>query len=180
MFQVTSTIHHMGYTNPSYSNALGVLSTVQKLGGKPSGTREWMIFRVEADSILSRGSDIGWQKQIASSFLTVGSFRLIQTRNVAAMFHVDLIQDIQFLVLTPRWTPDTEASVTEHYLFPKMTSQVVGENCIMRSCMVCTLHPVLLGWSKQGGWDGRGTWRAWGRWEVHTTFWLGGLKGGDH
>jgi hypothetical protein len=21
----------------------------------------------------------------------------------------------------------------------------VGENCIMRSCMVCTLHPVLLG-----------------------------------
>jgi hypothetical protein len=23
--------------------------------------------------------------------------------------------------------------------------QEVGENCIMRSCMVCTLHPVLLG-----------------------------------
>jgi hypothetical protein len=21
----------------------------------------------------------------------------------------------------------------------------VGENCIMRSCMVCTLHPILLG-----------------------------------
>jgi hypothetical protein len=37
----------------------------------------------------------------------------------------------------------------------------------------------LLGWSKQGGWDGRGMWRAWGRWGVHT-FWLGGLKGGDH
>jgi hypothetical protein len=34
--------------------------------------------------------------------------------------------------------------------------------------------------SKQGGWGGRGMWRAWGRWGVHTTFWLGGLKGGDH
>jgi hypothetical protein len=53
-------------------------------------------------------------------------------------------------------------------------------SCIMRSCMVCTLRPVLLGWSKQGGWDGRGMWRAWGRWGMHTTFWLGGLKGGDH
>jgi hypothetical protein len=40
--------------------------------------------------------------------------------------------------------------------------------------------PVLLGWSEQGGWDGRGMWRAWGRWWVHTTFWLGGLKEGDH
>jgi hypothetical protein len=53
-------------------------------------------------------------------------------------------------------------------------------NCIMRSCMVCTLRPVLLGWTKQGGWDGRGMWRAWGRWGVHATFWLGGVKGGDH
>jgi hypothetical protein len=24
----------------------------------------------------------------------------------------------------------------------------------MRSCMVCTLHPVLLRWSMQGGWVG--------------------------
>jgi hypothetical protein len=23
-------------------------------------------------------------------------------------------------------------------------------------------------------------WHAWGRLEVHTTFWLGSLKGGDH
>jgi hypothetical protein len=29
------------------------------------------------------------------------------------------------------------------------------QNCIMRSCMVCTHHSVLLGWSNQGGWDGR-------------------------
>jgi hypothetical protein len=50
----------------------------------------------------------------------------------------------------------------------------------LRSCMVCTLCPGFLGWSKQGGWDGRGMWRAWGRLGVHTTFWLGGLKGGDH
>jgi hypothetical protein len=28
--------------------------------------------------------------------------------------------------------------------------------------------------------DGRGMWRAWGRGGLHTTFWLGGLKGGDH
>jgi hypothetical protein len=42
------------------------------------------------------------------------------------------------------------------------------------------VRKLLLGWSKQGGWDGRGMWRAWGRWGVHTTFWLGGLKGGDH
>jgi hypothetical protein len=57
----------------------------------------------------------------------------------------------------------------------------VGITCgKMRSCMVCTLRPVLLGWSKQGGWDGRGMWHAWGWWGVHTTFCLGGLKGGDH
>jgi hypothetical protein len=33
---------------------------------------------------------------------------------------------------------------------------------------------------KAGRWDGRGMWHAWWRWGVHTTFWLGGLKGGDH
>jgi hypothetical protein len=33
---------------------------------------------------------------------------------------------------------------------------------------------------KARGWDGWGMWRAWGRWGVHTTFWLGGLEGGDH
>jgi hypothetical protein len=60
-----------------------------------------------------------------------------------------------------------------------MKWQEVGEKCIMRSCMICTLSPVLLGWSKQGGWDGRGMWRAWGRWGVRT-FWFGGLKGRDH
>jgi hypothetical protein len=32
-----------------------------------------------------------------------------------------------------------------------MKWQKVGENCIMSSCMVCTLRPVLLGWSKEGG-----------------------------
>jgi hypothetical protein len=61
-----------------------------------------------------------------------------------------------------------------------MKWQEVGENCIMRSCMICTLYPVLLGRSRQGGWNGRGMWLALGRWGVHTTFWLGGLKGGDH
>jgi hypothetical protein len=61
-----------------------------------------------------------------------------------------------------------------------MKWQVVGVNSIMRSCMVCTLHPVLLGWSGQGWWDGRGMWRAWGRWGVHKTFWLVSLTGEDH
>jgi hypothetical protein len=60
------------------------------------------------------------------------------------------------------------------------TNVLQSLNCTMRSCMVCTLRPVLLEWSKQGGWDGRGIWRAWGWWGVHTTFWLGGLKEGDH
>jgi hypothetical protein len=43
-----------------------------------------------------------------------------------------------------------------------MKWQEAGENCIMRSCMVCTLHPVLLEWSKQEGWDGQDMWCAWG------------------
>jgi hypothetical protein len=61
-----------------------------------------MIFRGEADGTHSRDSDIGWQKQIVSGFLTAGSFTLIQTRDAAAMFHVVPMQDIQFLALIPR------------------------------------------------------------------------------
>jgi len=30
----------------------------------------------------------------------------------------------------------------------------VGEDCIMRSFISCTLQQILLRWSNQGGWDG--------------------------
>lgn len=118
MFQVTSTTKCLDYTNPSYSNALGYSTGHTGQGGShPNWTRKWMIFRGEAGCILSRDSDIGWQKQIVSGFLTAGSFGLIQTRDVAAMFHMDLMQGIQFWVLTPR----PENSVIEPYLSTKMT-----------------------------------------------------------
>jgi hypothetical protein len=58
--------------------------------------------------------------------------------------------------------------------------QETRENCVMRSCMVCTLHPVLLGWSRRGGWDGRGMWRAWGRSEIRTKLWSENLKGTEY
>jgi hypothetical protein len=29
-----------------------------------------------------------------------------------------------------------------------------GEDCIMRSCITCMLHKILLGWPSQGGWMG--------------------------
>jgi hypothetical protein len=31
-----------------------------------------------------------------------------------------------------------------------------GENCIMRSFVIFTVHQILLGWSNQTEWDGRG------------------------
>jgi len=33
--------------------------------------------------------------------------------------------------------------------------QESGENGVVRSCMICTVHGILLGWSDQEGWDGR-------------------------
>jgi len=32
-----------------------------------------------------------------------------------------------------------------------------GEDCIMKSFIIYTLHQILLRWSSQGRWDGRGT-----------------------
>jgi hypothetical protein len=58
-----------------------------------------MIFQGEEERLLSRDPNIGWQKQIVSGFLAAGSIRLIRTRDVAK-FHVDLIQGVQFLILT--------------------------------------------------------------------------------
>jgi hypothetical protein len=88
------------------------------------------------------------------------------------------------IVSSVRFYNAASQCVTWHLMFVLTVTfthwQEVGGNCVMRSCMVYTLRPVLLGWSKQGGWDGRGMWRAWGRLGVHTTFWLVGLKGEDH
>jgi hypothetical protein len=36
-----------------------------------------------------------------------------------------------------------------------MKWQETGENCLMRSFIICTLHQILLWWSNKGGWDGR-------------------------
>jgi hypothetical protein len=57
---------------------------------------------------------------------------------------------------------------------------VAGEECIMRSFVMSTLHHILLGWSNQGGWDGWGMKHERGRWEVWEKFWSENLKGRDH
>jgi hypothetical protein len=41
--------------------------------------------------------------------------------------------------------------------------QEVGENCVMRSCMVCTQHQILLEWSNKWVWNRRSMQCAWGR-----------------
>ena len=54
------------------------------------------------------------------------------------------------------------------------------EYCITRSCMICILLTILLfRWWNQEDWDGRDTWHV-GRRELHTGFWWGNLKKGDH
>jgi len=51
-----------------------------------------------------------------------------------------------------------------------------SENCIMRSCVGCTVRPVFVGWNKQGGWNGQGMWHVWRNGEVlHTGVWSGNL-----
>jgi hypothetical protein len=34
--------------------------------------------------------------------------------------------------------------------------------------------------SNGGGLDGQGMWHVWGKTEIHTGFWWGSLKEGDH
>ena len=54
---------------------------------------------------------------------------------------------------------------------PKRRKWDNGENCTMRSFMVCaTAHQLLFGWSNGGGWDWRGIMHAWGRGELCTCF----------
>jgi hypothetical protein len=54
--------------------------------------------------------------------------------------------------------------------------QEAGEDCTMRSFIICMLLLVLLGWSNQGGREGWGTWHAWEGWEIITHFWLENLE----
>ena len=61
-----------------------------------------------------------------------------------------------------------------------MRWQGFGENYIMRSLMIYTVHPVLFGWWNLEEWDGRGTRHVWGRGEAYTGFWCGNLKERDH
>ena len=46
-----------------------------------------------------------------------------------------------------------------------------GEDYIIRSLMISTLHQMLFWWSNQEEWDGRGLWLLWGRRDVHTGLW---------
>jgi hypothetical protein len=140
---------------------------------------------------------IAWQESFSfTSFWSPKKIRPVKFRSVKWADHVAGMVDIRLFIYTDSrkgvkpglsrfgknidWGCLRTGCLGEYLDLRGMKWQEVGENCIMRSCMVCTLHPVLLGWSRQGGWDGRGMWRAWGRWGVHTAFRLGGLKEGDH
>ena len=46
--------------------------------------------------------------------------------------------------------------------------------------MICTLHPILFGWSNREDWDDRGMQYVWGRGEPNTGFWWGDLRERDH
>ena len=45
-----------------------------------------------------------------------------------------------------------------------------GENCVMRSLMICTPHQMLFGLSNREEWDRFGMQHVWGRGEVYTEF----------
>jgi len=47
---------------------------------------------------------------------------------------------------------------------------VSGENYIMRSFMICTVHQILFGRQNKAACDGRAMWHVWGRGEMHTGF----------
>jgi hypothetical protein len=54
------------------------------------------------------------------------------------------------------------------------TWQQSGENCVMKSFVICITHQILFGWSNEGGRDLQGMWHAWMRRD--TGFWWGNLK----
>ena len=41
--------------------------------------------------------------------------------------------------------------------------QETGENCVMRSFMICTTHQILFGWCNREEWDGLDMWNVWDR-----------------
>ena len=46
--------------------------------------------------------------------------------------------------------------------------------------MICTPHQILFEWLYQHELDGQGIWHVLGTGKVHTGFWWGGLREGDH
>jgi hypothetical protein len=59
------------------------------------------------------------------------------------------------------------------------TKQDDGKTCIMTSCIICTLHKMLFGWSNQGKLGGWNMWHEWGRREMHKWLWYGEMKKRD-
>jgi len=55
-----------------------------------------------------------------------------------------------------------------------------GESYIMRSLMICTPHQILFGDQIEKNEMGRTCSTYGGRGEVHTGFWWGNLREGDH
>ena len=54
-----------------------------------------------------------------------------------------------------------------------------GEDCIMRSSLICTPQQVLFRWQNQEEWDGCSVWYVEGQGKVHTGFWWGNLRERD-
>jgi hypothetical protein len=52
-----------------------------------------------------------------------------------------------------------------------------GEDCIMKSFMICPPHQILFWWSNQEECDGWGMWHMWGTEEMHTGFEWGKHQG---
>jgi hypothetical protein len=66
--------------------------------------------------------------------------------------------------------------VTENTVVRKYLLLRTGENCIMRSCISFTHHPILLEILNQGAWDWEDMKYTWGN-KVLTKLWLVNLKG---
>jgi hypothetical protein len=64
-------------------------------------------------------------------------------------------------------------------IFGPIRKEVIGdgENYVIKSVTVCTLHQILLAQSVQREWDGR-IWSVYGgKWEIQTKFKLVNLNG---
>jgi hypothetical protein len=164
------------------------MTTLAQFSRETSFWTEHNHFVSHIDGELTDPSHFIWNESISQLLPTLRRYIISPTflpRCSSITFFRSLYHPDTGFFLS-QWKAEMIVNVLEFYcrntsLRTLLTSQFLYLTILyIRSCMVCTLRPVLLGWSKQGGWDGRGMWRARGRWRVHTTIWLGGLKGGDH